>query len=350
MLVRALLPLLLVATASAGPAPASPTLPTRDLPADATFADLVARVMAVASTPAEAPCLVKPGDAGVHLAGRFEVPAVAQPPADDWNERLAKGLSVKLRSATMELGDTYAPMVLAALTPTPRTLERGMVPVLFVTDDGVWFAVVHPAFGITGTAEKLVEKDLAYVKAQILGKARGIVVTAEASVPVAQVVETLQLLDGLDGAVVLATASSFAPLETRPRAEVPPLPEAQLPPRCDARTLGAVPKGGGSSGRFPSEALDALPGALAAHIEATCAAHLPPDGGGFLTVGLKLDTMGKLTHACVQEDGLDADPAVACAVKATKAYDFPTPSGWLNTQIELALEGPGARQAALCPR
>lgn len=309
----------------------------------ATYADLVAQVGAHASSTTG--CLLQPGPAGVAMVGRFQPgEATLTPPPADWDAILARSSGAAVVTPIGQVGPESASLRLTSLVPVPRALGQSMLPVLVLTDEATWFTVVPaPDMFFTASAQRLKPEDDERLRRDVIGQAKGVVITAEAGVPMTRLVAELGVLSDFHGTVILATASSGAPAQRAPSLGY----DLDDPGVC-AGGITDVPKGQ-MPGQLSRALMRTLPTRLS-EAAAPCASKLTPDQGGEVQVAMRLGQAGQVTEACVEHDTTH-DPALwACALRAVKALTFDPPVGgtFLNLSSRVDLVPPGVVQRAVC--
>lgn len=180
----------------------------RDLQPNASFERVVAAARKVGAEAGEA-CILRRSASGPRLVADLAPSAAATRPPDDWRYALHRGGGAALDGAPVDLGGPKAGMRLAALTPVPPALADTWIPVLVVTRDALWRSLIPgpPAHFAAAMPERLTREGFDRFREDILQRAHGVVVTAEAGVSVRRLASQLAFLGGFDGAVVLATAA-----------------------------------------------------------------------------------------------------------------------------------------------
>lgn len=308
-----------------------------------TFADLVAQVGAHASSTTG--CLLQPGPAGVAMVGRFQPgEATLTPPPADWDAILARSSSAAVVTPIGQIGPESASLRFTSLVPVPRAMGQAMLPVLVFTDEATWFTVVPaPEMFLTASAQRLKPEDFERLRRDVIGKAKGVVITAEAGVPMTKLVADLGALADFRGTVILATAWSGAPAQRAPAVGY----DLDDPGVC-VGGITDVPKGQ-SPGQLSRALMFSLPSRLT-EAAAPCATKLNPDQGGEVQVALRLGQSGQVTEACVEHDTTHDPVLRTCVLRAVKASTFDPPVGgtFLNLSSRVDLVPPGVVQRAIC--
>lgn len=305
----------------------------RTLHADATFATLVRaaqRQDQLRDQDSEAGCLLR---LGRQVRLEADLAAAVRPLPEPPEAFASRPSSVVVLTRHGAIGSPDASLALAAFTTT-RPARGARARVVLVTrtalfrgaTDGTRFEPVEPA------ALAVIDDGTSHV-----------FVTAEASVPLARLVEVLSALpDSLSGRVGLAVA---LPEGTRLPATAPATSAPSIEP-CDL-------------GPLPDEAWgDVDPAAVRAGIQPlverarACVGAAEGNGalGGRLVLTLRIGPDGRVNGACVGEDDT-GDPSLhACLLRAARELRFHPPRGGsVDVAVPLRLE-PGAayRQAPVC--
>ncbi len=323
----------------------------RLLPADATFADLVKAAPAMAAqAPAASRCVFRRTSGVLRLEAALDAGARSAPPAD-LDAQLAGPLDLALLTRFGPVGSERAGLVLQPLGPTTRALGEGLVPVFFLTDQGLSFSVIARAGTFSGggaRAQRLGAAEKQRVVREVLPRAHGVVVTAEAGVRVRDLVSALELLSGYSGEVVLATPAP-------PDAERPPPPEArrgrdddQAPDLC-RYGISDIPKGE-THGELPMTAANVAVDRMQKAAQEACAGSLGPDGGGVLEVSMRLGKGGEVREACVRKDPAKNAEVRACVLRVVKKTRFPKlkRGTFVNFGTEVRLAPKALVQRAFC--
>ncbi len=343
------------------------TADPRDLPAEATFADLVRAAQAAdPKTDAKAGCLLRMER---DTAGRARLSAALIPPEErgpaprelpaDLSGLLSRGQDLALDTPLGRYGSRHAGVVLTSLVPVSRSLLSGLVPVLAVTARGTLFTVVAPpeTFKQGPRAERLGPAEIARLQKEILPAAHGVIVTAEAGVKMAQLAKVLGLLRDFPGQVVLATAR--AGNEAAPGPEIihrnaSPLASDHrdasplaMDPTCARESMDIPP--GETPGYFPPRVSFSAVAAAQQETQRLCEGSLPRDGGGVFSVSLRIGKDGRVSKACFVHPSGD-EATRACVLAAAQRHRFPRILGgtFLNLGFEVKLLPQGVVQHALC--
>jgi hypothetical protein len=349
----AAIPLLLALAQPRALAAPAPAPDPRDLPPEATFADLVRAARALDESKAGAStsrCLLRVrGTKGARLEGPIDLaqrPLGA--PAGDLETRAPKGGAVTLVTRHGATGSDHPSLVLVALTPATKALtQAGLLPVLVRTEKGTWFSALAPSgtFSAGAKAELLTPAGVERLRRQVLPVAKGVVVTAASTVTVAQLAATLAILRDFAGPVVLAMPlPENAPEVTQAAAAVTATREARRQrPRDEAPDIcrygiDDIPPGQ-KHGDLP-RGMDKALGDLQRQVTKDCAGTLGPDDGGVLKVAMRIVRSGRVVKACVQEDPTHDAKLRACVVRVINGRTFPRLSrgDFINfgTTLELA--------------
>lgn len=334
----------------------------RALAPDATFADLVKVVGALAAAPdhgaSAAGCILRRGDA--KKPSRLEaalapgLDELAPPPAD-LDAVLGAVRNTSLLTPTSRMGSSMAGLALVALTPVPNAVRSSsLLPVLIRTDQATWFSAIAPPemFGGGGAKpERLDAAGFAKLRSGILKNAAAMVVAAEGATPIAALVETLGLLADFKGPVVLAmpipaganvperpesgTARDFGPRETGPGF-------------CD-RDVGSIPPGQ-RPGELPMNEMWRTTEKLREGAAKACEAAAAASGGGVLKVAMRIGRDGKPGEVCIEKDPSHDEKLRACVIAAVEKFKFPKPvkGTFVNFGTEVSVSPPGSSQRALC--
>ncbi|MET0339558.1 MAG: hypothetical protein ABW252_01080 [Polyangiales bacterium] len=175
---------------------------------------------------------------------------------------------------------------------------------------------------------------------------RTLFVTAEAGVPLGQVVRALEALAerGLPVALAVALAA-----------------DTLLPPPASATARVAycptgLPETDAAEGSLSVDALRAGIAPLQSQAS-TCVTRGDARGaaGGRLSLGLRVDAAGRVTNACVTEDKLGDPGVLVCVLDLARKLSFapPAPSGVIDVGLPIVLlpsGGPGQRPLCREPR
>ena len=308
-----------------------------------TFADLVAQVAAHPSSTTG--CLLQPGPAGVAMVGRFQPgEATLTPPPADWDAILARSSGAAVVTPIGQIGPESAPLRLTSLVPVPRALGQAMLPVLVFTDEATWFTVVAPPEMFAApSAQRLQPQDFERLRTDVIDKAKGVVITAEAGVPMTKLAAELGVLADFRGTVLLATAASGATAQRAPALGY----DLDDPGVCEGG-ITDVPRGQ-TPGQLSRTLMRTLPTRLS-EAAAPCASRLQPDQGGEVQVALRVSQTGEVTEACVEHDTTHDAALRACVLRAVQATTLEAPVGgtFLNLSSRVDLVPPGVVQRAIC--
>ena len=203
--------------------------------------------------------------------------------------------------------------------------------------------VAPPEMFAAPSAQRLQPEDLERLRTDVIGKAEGVVITAEANLSMTKLVTELGLLSDFHGTVILATAASGAPAQRAPDLGY----DLDDPGLCESG-ITDVPKGQ-TPGQLSRTLMRTLPTRLQ-EAAAPCASKLQPDQGGEVKVALRVGQSGQVTEACIQHDTTHDAALRACVVHAVKATTLEAPVGgsFLNLASRVGLVPPGVVQRAIC--
>jgi hypothetical protein len=209
---------------------------------------------------------------------------------------------------------------LIALTPASRAVEGTTVPVLVLTDRGVYIELV----GRTGFGKLATPSDIERMQAEIVPKAAAWIVTAEAGVPVLRIREALGWIAKSHGTVVLATPMPVAgPASQRRPSRYDHAVKKGEPHACSDKLKGGAT--GAESSEWSMTQMSTAADAFDAAVK-PCGASLPVGAGGAIHVMTRIKPDGTVEDACADTDDI-GDPTVrACVVEAIKKVSFPKPS------------------------
>ncbi|HEY6876409.1 MAG TPA: hypothetical protein VI299_00235 [Polyangiales bacterium] len=302
------------------------------LPPDATFADLVRAAAELLEADRPASCLLAREPTGFQL--RAELAASLRPlplPAEDLGAWLKQSDRVELLSAWGRHGDGSAKLALVSFTLAAPAREAVAI---IATSRGL------SVRGASGTGLPARDQlDVTQASAAIAQLPDALVfVAAEARYPVAQLAE---LLGALAAREVTLAVNLSDDTSLRPRAPV-------RVTRCPE----GLPTTQEPEGALPTDQLLAAVAPLK-EAAADCLLRGEARGaaGGRLTVGLRIDARGQVSHACVVHDELHDDATASCVTELAHRLSFPPPSpaGVLDVELPVSLR-PGARvvQPPLC--
>jgi hypothetical protein len=331
------------ATAAAAPDPEK----ARNLPASATFRDLVKAARIAAAKPGTGTCLLRGGQSGspATLEAALETAAaeLADPP-DDLDALLTDGRKQAafapdgLRIFTADGhsdGSDYLDLV--AFTAASRLLLRKLTPVLIATDKGLYLGLPN----MYSDGRLLGAEDKEKLKKQRLPRAKAWVVTAEGDAPLSRVREALSLVADTKGTVVLASP--------RPTAAPPLARTSRYDHRVDDGQPYARSETLKSGSKKPIGQYDfQTVGKLGEKFDAAVASCASSGGGGAINVMMLIAPSGKVEEACAETDDTGDAEARKCVVEAAKKLAFPKPDkkGYVNFGTEALFVG--KRSQALC--
>lgn len=336
--------------------PAAHAAEPRDLPPAATFGELVQTALDLARAgqgASRSGCLLRRVAAGSQLAAQIHPAGDAAPPPADLDAVLQAPLQVSLATAAGRIGAATG-LQLASLVPTPRAFGQGILPVLLVTDQGTYFTAIAPdgTFGGGGARAQLLKAaDFARLKADVLPRAQGVVVTAEGDVPVTRFIEALTPLADYPGAVVLATVGGGTQ-DLAPSAALTPagaLPAGHdAPDVCRGGIMDIPP--GQRPGAPPAGPAFAAIERIQRAAQRACGQALPPDGGGELKVATRILANGRVGRACIERDTTGDKALRNCVLDVVRRQTLPRPQGgtFANFGFEVKLVPPGLAQRAVC--
>lgn len=309
-----------------------PPLPSdRALPADATFADLVAAAVRQderRDSDSDAGCLLRRAGGSLALAADLSVAVRGLPAAESALGARAEASGGRARVLT-RLGSYGAPspFVAVALTTIAGSAERrGLLVVL--SEHGA-----HVLRTDAASAAPRVETSLddARALAQAASPDVAVFVTADADVPLSTVASFLGHLDALAGRVALAAVlpeDARAPEDAATTGAAAPTCE-ELPPLADDAAVGDVD---------PAELRTTLSSSLVPAAQA-CVATSASGLGGLVRVAFRIGEDGHVSEACVTEDATGDGTLRACLVDALRAIAFPRPRGGaVDVELPLRLE------------
>ena len=328
----------------------------RALGADATFADVVVAASAlVDAKPAGAGpgCLLRPaGDGGARLEATIAPirTPLPPPPADLDAEAVAAVGDVALVTRFGRIGPEDAKLALAPLVAVPRTASDAyLLPLLLRTHTGLWFTAITRSESEKHVrklpAQRLSAADREHLRRDVLPSLHFVVVTAEAGVKLADLVDTLGILEGFAGNVILAT-----PLPAD--ADAAPPPARAIEDGHDLCRFGIadIPKGE-RPGELSFRDTDRVVEALQRAVTSDCAGGLGDDAGGTMMVAMRIVRDGRVREVCIEKDTSGDSRLRACVRKTAARTRFPRPAGgtFINYGAEVTLAPASLRQAALCP-
>jgi hypothetical protein len=317
----------------------------RELPRDATFADLVTaarRLDDLRDQESDAGCLLRVGSDGYRLEADLAVAVrPLPPPADDLDARLARdGGPVRILTRFGAYGVAPAQMGLVAIGTT-QPLTRGTGLALLLTDRGLYARRTDRAGGerdalsIEWVLERMTwdEFDL-------------VAVSAESSTPLSALADLLgRLPASIAGRLTFATPLAEG---TRLPEPSPASEQADRAELCEDGLPGLsddAPDGDLAPDRIRAGLAPLRRGAE------LCVGTSRGAGaaGGRLAITVRIRPDGRVDAACVHEDAI-GDPALrACLVRAARELVFDPPGGWLDFALPMTLApGTAQRQRALC--
>jgi hypothetical protein len=306
----------------------------RELEGRETFAALVAaaRVAANEGGHAEgAPCLV--GRGGGHGYTLRSDIALSVEPLPDPTSALRPALEASpLRAGLITRFGFFgeAPILVAMFTPMPPPSRAGAA-VVILTEAG---ASVRSTGAVEPDAGELPLDQGALVEALRSMIARGaspIVLSAEASVRIEAIAETLEALTSLGVPVALGV-----PLEPGTRPPRTLLGTAREP---DGHAEGCAPASGATHAPPARGALEAALAPLGGLVMACRAASMSADAarGGSLRLRVAADAEGRVIDVCVASGDLD-DPGLSrCIQVSARGLELPPSSGPYTVELPLRL-------------
>ena len=311
--------------------PTPVTRSARDLEIDATFLDLVAaarRQDDLRDQDSSLGCLVRSSPLRLEADLAAAVRPLPEPPPS-LTARLESRVVVLTRYGA--IGEPSAPLGLVAFTTT-RPAAGAIAQVLIVTPRALFLGRTD--------RQRFDEIDRSRLAGLDDGTSQ-LFVTAAAGMPVAELVSILGALPPMPGRVALAVA---LPEGTR-------LPEP-APSTAETAAICALSDPGDAPlGELP---LQALRDGVAPLVDRArlCAGTTDGPGalGGRVVLAMRVDAAGRVSEACVTEDGTNDAILRACLVAAALELVFPAPTGGaLDVALPFVLE-PGIthRQVAVC--
>ncbi len=312
--------------------PPPPARTARDLEIDATFLDLVLaarRQDDLRDQDSDRGCLVRSSPLRLEADLAAAVRPLPEPPPS-LTSRLESRVVVLTRYGA--IGEPTAPLGLVAFTTT-RPAAGAVAQVLVVTPRALFLGRTDRARFDAIDRSRLAGLD---------DGASQLFVTASAGMPVAELVAILGALPAMPGRIALAVA---LPEDTRLPA--PAAPTAETAPIC---ALSPQPED--ALGELPIEALRQGVAPLVDRAR-LCAGTTDGPGalGGRVTIAMRVDATGRVSEACVTEDGTNDGILRACLVAGARELVFPAPTGGaLDVALPFVI-APGVthRQVALCP-
>lgn len=234
-------------------------------------------------------------------------------------------------------GESDDGVLVAFTTTTPKAVKNPAVG-MFVTTDGVLLRAADPSIRAKPEA---MTPDQAGVLLSSLAGAATIYATADRDLPLAQLLEAVELVP-TRFEVALAVA---LPKGTKLPTLTPP------PSRASDRCPDGLPPPAASEheGELSGAAAQSSVGPLREHA-LSCA--LSTGGrallGGRLVLALRIADNGRAREACFVSDEIDEPLLRRCLVSAARDLAFPTPSpaGFADLQVplQIELEGPAAQR------
>jgi hypothetical protein len=232
-------------------------------------------------------------------------------------------------------------LVLASFTALGPQSVRTLGVALLATDEGVYLRYSDaPASAADGPLPT--QSAIAGLLAAPHNGAAVLYVTAEAAIPLAQLVELLRLLPAeRPVALALALPAGTQVPVTSPQqtAQVcadglPPLAEGSAEGELDSREIVAA------LGPLKQAAQDCLQNAQGR-----------ARAGGRLVLALRIDKSGAVQESCAQEDAIGDAALAACVLASSRDLRFPAPRppGPVDVLLPLSLVPTGsAQERALC--
>jgi hypothetical protein len=313
---------------------------------DATFADLVraARVAIRAGRKdSTAGCLITQGVNGFGL-GADLMPALDELPDApvELDGRLQRERDpVRVLTAWGQVGDAQPAIALAAFTTLGPESTRALGVALLLTDEGVQLrysdAAASDADGPL-PAQAAIERLLAAPH----NADATLYVTAEAAIPLAQLVELLRLLP---------TDRTVALVLLLPQGTSVPARKTEASRQLCSDGL-PEPAAGAVEGSLDSRAILAALGPLKSDAQSCLTtAQGQARAGGRLALALRIGEDGRVQEGCIQEDAIGDATLEACVMASARALRFPTPDprGFVDVRLPLVLAPVGTpAQHALC--
>jgi hypothetical protein len=326
-----------VTTSTIPEPPADP----RELPAQATFADLVDAARATdgaGEAHSEAGCLLRPGETPRLEADLLPAARPLPRPASDLATSIEPTVgAVGVLSAWGNVSGEVPDVVLLAFTTTTPQAVRNPIVALFVTRGGTFVRAADPVLRAQRAA--LSNEAAAALLTRLSGPAV-VYVTAEAEVPLRSLLELLRAIPNR-----LEIGLAVALLKT-----------TRLPPPAAEDRTGLCPDG------LPAPGKNEREGSLAANDaqtafgplrDAALSCALATGGrallGGHLVLGMRLAADGSAPHVCFVADAVGEPMLRRCLISAARDLHLPAPKGGfvdLNVPLELALVGPPAQRAS----
>ncbi|MDH5491422.1 MAG: hypothetical protein OEY14_05665, partial [Myxococcales bacterium] len=323
----------------AGPAAPAPAPASRSLARTSSFAQLVLAASALEQAglgDSEAGCLLGLAPTGFRLEADLAGAVRPLPEApEELDSRLDAGEGIRLLSRWSVGG--AGSLVLVPFTTSPPTGPS--VRVLALTSLGLRLgrAGARPDWSAPRPAAQVREL-LEGAASEGGGVDPGLVITAEAAIPVSELVALLGRLDaGLEVSLAVAL-----PEGTR-------LP-ASAPPRWQALCPSGLPEAEGALGGLEAAPIRAALRAAEPNL-LRCAALAGPSPSLRMEVAFRVGAGGEVTQACVIRDDRDVPAARACVVEHLRELRFPDPGGWVDVHLPLSLapEGSLAQRARCAP-
>lgn len=314
----------------------------RDLPADASFADLASaarRQDDLRDQDSSVGCLLR-GGAGFRLEADLAVAIRPLPaPEADLDARMASDGPARVLTRYGAYGESDELGLVALTTTAP---PRGSVVdavglVIVITDRGAYARRTDAAFG--AVTPRPIDELIGVLP---FSEVSTTFVTAEAGVPLSTVYDALRLLPStLAGDVGLAVAlERGVVLPDRIALEEEEAPLCEELPATDAP----------SSETFGASDLRAGIARLSGPV-AICVGTTPGPGarGGRMELMARVVDGGTVAEACIRADDTGDAHLRACVLRAARALVFSDPHGVVDFAVPLVLEaGTIHRQRAVC--
>jgi hypothetical protein len=318
----------------------------RELPADATFADLVrAARLAIQAGRADSGtgCLLTRRGRDLELSADL-MPALDElpDPARDLDTQLQRQLEpIRVLSAWGQIGRLQPGLVLAAFTTFGAENLQAVGLALLLTDQGVYLRY-SDASADARDGPLALESAIARLLAAPHNAEAALYLSAEADLPLAKLIELLRLLPG-QRSVTFALAL--------PSGTHVPTQTVQLTPQRCPDGL-PEPIEGSDEGELAASAI--VPALAPLRVQAQACleqARGAARAGGRLTLAMRIAADGRVQESCVQEDASGDAQLELCILTSARALQFPVPApaGFVDVRLPLSLTPASvASQRALC--